>query len=229
MDWLKAHGTEQTRKIYRRHGAHDPLYGVKISDLKVVLKSHRNNHRLAIELWESGNSDAMYLAALMADKKQASPKLLRGWMQDAYWYLLSESAVAALAAESAHGWGLGLEWIQAQQEMVVAGGWAALSSWISLSDDEHIDIAAVRGHLKDISAHIHGAQNRVRYGMNNYVICVGSYITQLYAEALDTAHTIGAVTVDMGETSCKTPLASAYIEKIHNMGRTGKKRSYARC
>ena len=162
MEWLQAHGSEQTRKVLRRHGARDPFYGVKIADLKKVLKGHRNNTQLAAELWGSGNSDAMYLAALMADNKRVSADLLRAWMNDAYWYMLSESAVAALAAESAHGWTLGLEWIESPKEMTAAGGWAALSSWISLRSDDELDIAAIRNHLRRIESDIHAAQ--IGYG-----------------------------------------------------------------
>lgn len=229
IDWLEAHGSEQTRKVYRRHGARDPFYGVKISDLKQILKTHRNNHQLAIELWETGNSDAMYLAALMANKDKTSPQLLRSWMDTAYWYMLSESAVAALAAESPYGWDLGLEWIEAKDEMVAAGGWAALSSWISLRNNDQLDIKIICAHIEHISSHIHTAANRVRYGMNNYIICIGGYIPELYERILETARAIGAVTVDMGGTSCKTPFAPAYIEKIFKMGRIGKKRTHARC
>ena len=37
------------------------------------------------------------------------------------------------------------------------------------------------------------------------------------------------VSVDMGDTACQVPLASAYIEKIEAMGRIGKKRKTMRC
>ena len=40
---------------------------------------------------------------------------------------------------------------------------------------------------------------------------------------------IGAVAVDVGETDCKIPLASADIAKIEAMGRTGTKRKTAMC
>lgn len=229
MQWLEAHGSEQTRKVLRRHGARDPFYGVKIADLKKILKGHRNNQQLAINLWETGNSDAMYLAALMADSQQTPPELLRAWMRSAYWYMLSESAVAALAAETPYGWGLGGEWITSNEEMEAAGGWATLSTWVSLRGDDELDLTTIRQHLQQIVAQIKTAQNRVRYGMNNYIICVAVYVSELYDEALVAARTIGKVTVNMGKTSCKTPFAPEYIEKISQMGRIGKKRTHARC
>lgn len=229
MAWLKEHGSEQTRKVLRRHGARDPFYGVKVADLKKMLKGHRNDHRLAMQLWESGNSDAMYLAVLMANSAEASPELLRAWMRDAYWYMLSESGVAGLAAEGPHGWALGREWIESDDEIIAAGGWATLSSWLSLHSDNDLDIPAIRAHTQHIASTIHRQPNRVRYGMNNYIICAAVYVRELHQEALRIAQTIGLVTVDMAGTSCKTPYAPQYIEKIARMGRIGRKRTHARC
>lgn len=229
MQWLEAHGSEQTRKVLRRHGARDPFYGVKIADLKKILKGHRNNQQIAINLWETGNSDAMYLATLMADSQQALPGLLNDWMSSAYWYMLSESGVAALAAETPYGWALGEGWTTSNKEMEAAGGWATLSAWVSLRRDEELSPFVIQQHIQQIFEQIKTAQNRVRYGMNNYIICVGIYVSELYSEALAAARAIGKVTVNMGETSCKTPFAPEYIEKAYRMGRIGKKRTHARC
>jgi hypothetical protein len=65
--------------------------------------------------------------------------------------------------------------------------------------------------------------------MNNFVISVGGYVAPLLDEAKAVARRIGKVSVDMGETDCKVPLATAYIEKIESMGRIGKKRKTMRC
>ncbi len=61
---------------------------------------------------------------------------------------------------------------------------------------------------------IKGAQNRVRYTMNGFVIAVGSYVKPLFKQAKAAARQIGVVSVDVGETACNVPVATAYIEKI---------------
>ena len=226
---LEACGSEQSRKIYQRHGAREPLYGVKVADLKKILRGHKNDQQLAEKLWETGISDAMYLAGLMADSSAVSPATLRGWMDGAYWYMLAEVAVADLAAESPHGWELGRQWITSPQEMVATGGWGTLSACISILPNDQLVFADIRKDIKHITSTIHNERNRVRYSMNNYIICVGAYIPDLYSTAHTAAAKIGDVTVDMGETSCKTPNALEYIEKIEAKGRVGKKRAHARC
>lgn len=79
------------------------------------------------------------------------------------------------------------------------------------------------------SRQIHKAPNRVRYVMNGFVIAVGSFVAPLFDQAMSVAKQIGAVQVDVGDTSCKVPLATEYLAKIKKMGRIGKKRKTAFC
>ena len=62
---LKGYGDENTKKIYMNIGAKEPVYGVKVQDLKKILKKTKKNHKLSLDLYASGNSDAMYLAGLI--------------------------------------------------------------------------------------------------------------------------------------------------------------------
>ena len=43
------------------------------------------------------------------------------------------------------------------------------------------------------------------------------------------AKALGKVPVDMGDTDCKVPEASAYIAMLEEKGRIGKKRKMAAC
>lgn len=84
-------------------------------------------------------------------------------------------------------------------------------------------------YLKEIEQTIHSQPNRVRYAMNNFVIAVGISYLPLHEEAIRVANAIGKVSVDMGETSCKTPLATSYIQKAIDKNRLGFKRRNVRC
>jgi hypothetical protein len=41
---LAIYGTEQTKKTLMKHGAQEPFFGVKVQDLKKVLKKTKKNH-----------------------------------------------------------------------------------------------------------------------------------------------------------------------------------------
>ncbi len=65
--------------------------------------------------------------------------------------------------------------------------------------------------------------------MNGFVISVGGYVKPLSAKAKSTAKKIGKVSVEMGETACKVPLAIDYIAKMESTGRAFKKRKTIKC
>ncbi len=229
MKALESMGSEQTRKIFFRHGAKEPLFGVKVGDLKKIQKKVRKDHELAIELYDTGNSDAMYLAGLIADEDQIKKSTLDDWAKKASWYMISEYTVPWIAADSPHGLAMGQKWIRSNQENIASAGWATLSSVLSVTDNELLDMGYFSERLDEVREKIHSAANRVRYTMNGFVIAVGSYCPDLAQKAMNVARNIGKVDVNLGETACKVPLASDYIAKIIKSGRAGKKRKMARC
>lgn len=91
-------------------------------------------------------------------------------------------------------------------------------------EDAKINLEEVKTYLRQINDTIHSEKNRVKYGMNGFVICVGCYIKELSDLALEVANNIGKVEVFMGNTSCKVPVAKEKIEKVKGMGRVGLKR-----
>lgn len=226
---LSKFGNEQTKTVFTRHGAREPFYGVKVGDLKTLVKKIKTDHNLALELFKTGNSDAMYLAGLIADENLVTRDELQDWAEKAYWYMLSEYTVPWLAAESQFGWELGLDWIESAEEGIASAGWSTLSNHVSIRSDEELDLDKLSELLDRVSGNIHQSQNRVRYTMNGFVIAVGSYIVALTKKANEVATTIGKVSVDVGGTACKVPLATAYIKKIEDKGYIGKKRKAARC
>ena len=67
--------------------------------------------------------------------------------------------------------------------------------------------------LATIEKEIHRSPNWARYAMNGALISIGIFKPALSEKAVEAARRIGKVTVDHGETSCKTPDAVRYIEK----------------
>ncbi len=226
---LKSYGNETTKRIFINHGAREPLYGVKVQDLKKIVKKIRKDYKLSIELYNTGNSDAMYLAGLIADENAMTRQDLQNWVKGAYWYMISDYTVPWIAAESNFGNELAMEWIESDQEFIASAGWATLSSLVSIKPDDELNIEMLSGLLDRIDKEIHGAQNRVRYSMNGFVIATGSYIKALSDKAFRIGKNIGKVDVDMGGTACKIPLATQYIQKVIDRGNLGKKRKMARC
>jgi len=229
MKALKAKGTEQTRKTFRRHGAGDDLYGVRVGDMKVIAKTIKGEQELACELYDTGNYDAMYLAGLVADGRKMTKRQLDAWARKADWQMIAEYTVPWVASESEHGHDLAMKWIDAKKEHVAAAGWNTYAGLLVTKPDEELDLAEIEGLLRRIEREIDGAPNRVKYTMNGFVIAVGASVKPLAAAAKATARKLGKVDVDMGDTACKVPPALESIAKVEKAGRAGKKRKTIRC
>ena len=228
---LKALGTDPIRNVLMKHGGADPIYGVRIEDMKKLLKRHKIkiDHQLALDLYDSGVYDAMYLAGLIADDHAMTKKDLEKWAAAAYCYPIAEYTVAWVAAEGRFGLEMALKWIDSKKELVAAAGWSTLGCLVSLTPDDDLDMALLRKLLDRVAKTVHGQPNRARYTMNGFVISVGCYVPALTAEARKTAAKMGAVEVDMGGTSCKVPDVAGYIKKVEDRGTLGRKRKTVKC
>lgn len=222
-------GTESYRKVLRNHGITGPLFGVKISDLKKYEKAIKKDYQLALELYDSGVYDAMYLAGLIADEAKMTKDDLRGWLDKAWCDAIAEYAVAWVSADGPHGWELALEWIESGDEKTAVAGWGTLSCLVAVKSDAQLDVDALRALLQRVTQTIHSQPDRVRYKMNGFVIALGSYVSSLTDEAAAAGEAIGVVKVDMGNTECKVPSSPEYIAKVVSAGKVGKKRKSARC
>lgn len=228
---LKKKGKEQTRKIYARHGmATQNMYGVSVADLKIIAKKIRGQQALACELYATGNMDAMYLAGIVADGAQMTEKQLHTWAEGAAGLqMIAEYTVPWVAVDNAKGRDLAMQWIKSKTAHIAASGWSTYAGLVASKPDDSLDLKEIENLLFTIEKEIASAPNRVRYTMNGFVIAVGSYVKPLLKQAKASAKKIGTVSVDMGETACNVPLATAYIEKMEATGRIGKKRKTIRC
>jgi 3-methyladenine DNA glycosylase AlkD len=229
MKQLKSLGADSYKKILFNHGISEPAFGVKIEELKKIQKRIKKDYQLALDLYDTGNYDAQYLAGLIADEAKMTKKDLQNWLAKGNCPAVCSSTVAAVAAESKHGWDLAREWIDSKKEETAAAGWHTLTFLVGIKDDAELDLAELKKLLQRVEKTIHEAPNNVRYTMNGFVIALGCYVKPLTDLAKKTAEKIGKVSVDMGKTACKVPSATEYIKKVEARGTIGKKRRAARC
>jgi 3-methyladenine DNA glycosylase AlkD len=210
MSALEKVGTAQARKIYARHGAKDPMFGVSFADMKTFVKQIKMDQALALDLWNTGNFDARNLALKIADPLLISPSDLDRWAsEDTAPTCLGY--VAQLAAEGPHGRSRAEAWLASKSEVRRCCGWLLVGALATLDEDLSWDWFAAR--LATIEKAIHAAPNRERDAMNKALISIGGRDAASRKATLAIARRLGPVTVDHGDTECKTPSAVDYIEK----------------
>src|SRR5688572_15418567 len=94
LEELKPLGSESYKKmLFKNYAVKEPCFGVKIGDLKKFEKRMKRDYQLALDLYDTGNYDAMYLAGLIADDARMTKKDLQRWVEKAYAGALPGSTV----------------------------------------------------------------------------------------------------------------------------------------
>lgn len=211
MSELEKQGTAQNRKIYARHGAREPMFGVSFANLGKLVKKIKIDHDLAVALWESGNTDARVLATMIVDPARMGSRELDRWARESDYYMLTDyvaqvtgfTRVARKKADT---------WRARKAEYVARCGWV-LSGRLANSDPDLPD-SYFEALIKEAEAGIHDAPNRTKEAMNQALILIGGRNKSLRKKVAAAAKRIGTVEVDHGDTSCKTPAIVPYVDKM---------------
>jgi 3-methyladenine DNA glycosylase AlkD len=229
MSALAARGSESTKRIFAKHGAKEPFFGVKVADLKVLQKRLKGKQELALRLYATGNGDAQYLAGMIADGSRMSRAELEVWVRTASWCMISSNTVPWVASENPQGLKLAFRWIDSPAELVAVAGWKTLSALAAILPEDELPEAEYRALLERIAEDLPKATDDVRLAMNGFVIACGTYVAALGKQAIATARKVGAVEADMGETACQIPDAEACIVKGRRGSAVAPKRKTVRC
>lgn len=211
MRALEKAGSAQTKKTYARHGAREPMFGVRFGTLKVLVDRIGVDQELALALWNTKNQDARNLAMKIADPTQIRSAVLDRWAKENSMRMCG-AYIASLAAESPYAAAKVREWLASSDEGLRASGWTLIAQVANL--DEKTPDAWFAKRLAQIAKTIHSSSSVERGAMNAAVIAIGGRSAALRKLATAAAKRIGPVEVDHGETACMTPDAVTYIVKL---------------
>ena len=229
MSVLAAKGSESIKRVLLKHGAKEPFFGVRIGDMKPLQKQLKGEQALALQLYATGNGDAQYLAGMIADGAKMTSAQIQKWADTAAWKMVGNTTVPWVASEHPEGFALARKWIEGKKAGVVCSGWATLGALAATAPDDQLPVKEFGALLDRVARTLHDSPDAVRYQMNSFVICCGTYIAPLADKAVATARKIGRVEVDMGETECKVPDAESYILKGRRGAPIAPKRKTVRC
>lgn len=209
MRQLEGLGSEQTRKTWCRHGAAEPMFGVKFGELAKLQKSIKMDHLLAAQLWRTGNHDARLLACMVADANATTEKELKTWASEVKDSSTAE-ALAALASRTPMAAKIREAWL-ADPKMRRAG-WSMVGH--CAKEGILIDEVMSLDYIKRIEADIHKAENWTRRTMMYVLIGLGGRSATPRKAAEAAVRRIGPVAFDPENTACEFPDPIPYIAKI---------------
>lgn len=226
---LQELGTERTKKIYLSNGAKEPVFGVATGAMKPLKRTINKNQALAEELYATGNYDAMYFAGVIADPKAMTEADFDRWIEDAYFYMISDYVVAVTLAESPLAQEIADKWINSGQELKMSAGWSCYCWLLGNQKDENFSTEKLSQMLERVKADIDRAPERTKIAMNNFIYTVGLSYIPLHEVALTTSKEIGPIVLQRDGKKNTILYALESIEKDKAKNRIGFKRKYVRC
>lgn len=165
--------------------------GVRVATLRELGRPHRRDHALALELWESGISEAMILAVVIADPKQVTRAQMERWVRrcdnwghtDALCFGLFDRT--PFAEEKAHAWS------KRQAEFVKRSGFALMAG-LAVHRKELPDTVFLRC-LPVIRREAADERNFVRKAVNWALRQIGKRNLRLRRAAIAEARRIAAI------------------------------------
>lgn len=229
METLQALGTDRTKKIYMSNGAKEPVFGVATGAMKPLKRIIKKNQALAEELYATGNYDAMYFAGVIADPKAMTEADFDRWIEDAYFYMISDYVVAVTLAESPLAQQIADKWINSGDDLKMSAGWSCYCWLLGNQKDENFSKEKLEQMLKRVQNEIHEAPTRTKISMNNFLYTVGLSYVPLHEQATETSRAIGPIEIIREGKKNTVLFALELIEKEKAKDRIGFKRKYVRC
>jgi 3-methyladenine DNA glycosylase AlkD len=72
VEEIRPLGQDSYKKVLLKHGIKEPVFGVKIEEMKKIQKRIKKDYQLALDLYDTGIYDAMYLAGPQDDETGSS-------------------------------------------------------------------------------------------------------------------------------------------------------------
>jgi uncharacterized protein YqeY len=136
MKQLKAWEHPKMRAVNAKHGAGDNQFGVNLGKLRGLAGRIKRDHTLALELWRSGNIDAMNLATLIMDPKQLTQPEVEKLAKDLSYYTTTDWFVKNVIRTLPFKGELCRKWAASKDEYIGRAGWTLMAGQLDDNDPE---------------------------------------------------------------------------------------------
>lgn len=210
LSQLEALANEKVRSHNLKYGAGDNQFGVKMGDIRALAKKIKTDHALALQLWETGNIDARFLATLIILPQKLSRAEIQAMVKSekfahvADWFYTNVIKVYPETEQFRE------EWINSADPMCARAGWSLTSGCVS-RNPELIDILAI---LNRIETEMPVAAPEVQWTMNSTLANIGIRFPEYRERALTIGERLGIYRDFPVSKGCTSPFAPIWINEI---------------
>jgi len=116
--------------------------GVSMPELYSIAKLYKRDHKLALELWDTGIHEAKILSAMIDDHKKVTESQMNSWVEDFDSWDVCDQVVMKLFDKTPYARQKAFEWALRDEEFVKRAGFvmmAAIAVHNKKADDKYFD------------------------------------------------------------------------------------------
>jgi 3-methyladenine DNA glycosylase AlkD len=210
LEQLQTLGTEKMREHNKKYGANDNQFGVKMGDIRALANKIKTDHILGLALWETGNIDARFLAALIIKPKELSVAELDNLVRSNRFAHVADWLSSYVIKEHPDKEQLRQQWMQTDDAMAARAGWGLTAGRVTRSP-EGIDIPAL---LDRIETEMPDAATETQWAMNTALAQIGINHPQHRERALSIGERLGIYRDYPVSKGCTSPFAPIWINEM---------------
>ncbi|MCC2672198.1 MAG: hypothetical protein K0Q72_4670 [Armatimonadetes bacterium] len=207
---LEACGHERTRELNARNGAPENQFGVRMGDIRAIAKSIKFNHELGLELWGSGNVEAMLLATLILRPKQLSGETVEQMAASLTYTQLADWLMTNIIRQHPGREAMRQRWMESSHPMLSRAGWSLTAERI-VKNPEGLDLVAL---LDRIEREMANAPAPAQWTMNYCLAEIGIHFPELRERAIAIGERLGLYRDYPCSKGCTSPFAPIWIEAM---------------
>ncbi len=210
MNQLKSLGNEKLRALNIKNGAGENQFGVKLGDLRTLAKKIKTNHELALELWNTGNTDAMLLATLLMRPRQLNAEELSKMVSSVEYMWLADwlnTNVIKLHPEKEQ---LRQKWMQSKDIMLGRAGWSLTTERV-VKNPEGLDLSALLNRLEN---EMGDAPVIAQWSMNFCLGEIGIHFPEHRERAVAIGEKLGVFRDYPVSKGCTSPFVPIWVAEI---------------
>ena len=207
---LERCGSPKVREMNARNGAPENQFGVKMGDIRAIAKSIKTNHQLGLELWASGNADAMFLATLIMKAKEFSEDDLERMAASLTYTQLADWLMTNVIKQNPRKEALRVRWMEVSHPMLARAGWSLTAERI-LKNPEGLDLS---GLLDRLDGEMGSAPAPAQWTMNYCLAEIGIHFVEYRERALNIGERLGLYRDYPTSKGCTSPFAPLWIREM---------------
>lgn len=205
---LESLGDEKMQVYNAKNGAGENQFGVKLGDIRKLARKIKTNHTLALELWESGNSDAQHLATLLFETKKLSIEDIDRMVRSVAYSRVADWFIDYVVKQFPEKDLLRQAWMTDSDRWAARAGWSLTAECVAKRPESlHLPILLDRLEKEMADAHAD-----VQWTMNATLANIGIHSPKLRKRAIAIGEKLGVYRDYPVSKGCTSPFAPIWID-----------------